>query len=153
MMLTQFVIDDQVFTRAGTTGRATTAGRVVNLTVWSTCCPDCGMGFTQAHRARGFVPEKRALRRCPACRIGPGRRVRKSRNGPGQTALLPAKSVTQPITTGGLGDRAPPPACLDRRFPDTPRVWALADHRDPPELSVRAAARLPLARNLVFTDR
>ena len=80
-MLNLFQINEQAYWRTGSETRATSNGRTVRLVVWASDCPDCGAPFTQAHRDRGFVPTKSALRRCPACRNGPGKRVLGSCNG------------------------------------------------------------------------
>ena len=81
LMLTQFYLDGQHYSRIGEETRPTDSGRAVRVTLWQSHCPDCGAAFVQHHRARGFDPAKRAHRRCPSCRNGPGKRVRGSRNG------------------------------------------------------------------------
>ena len=119
-MLTAFQIDEQRFVRAGCERRTTRNGRSVTLTLWSSICPECDAPFSQAHRERGFIPAKRTLRRCEACRKGPGKRVGQSRSGPlniyGTLPLNASPSMPQHASRRLDGHSEPPPVNHARQF-------------------------------------
>jgi len=89
-----FHIDDQIYVRIGEERRPTKKGRMVRVALWQSNCPACGLTFVQHHRTRAFNPEKRALRRCPGCRRGPGKRVHKSRNSEPRFSPLSAAQIS-----------------------------------------------------------
>jgi hypothetical protein len=93
-MIDAFRIDDQDYVRIGEDGLPTSKGRIVKVALWQSVCPDCGATFVQHHRTRAFNPAKRALRRCPRCRRGPGKRVRKSRNSKTRFSPLSAAPIS-----------------------------------------------------------
>jgi hypothetical protein len=93
-MMEAFHIDDQIYVRIGEERRPTKKGRMVRVALWQSNCPACGLTFVQHHRTRAFNPEKRALRRCPGCRRGPGKRVHKSRNSEPRFSPLSAAQIS-----------------------------------------------------------
>ena len=107
-MLTAFRLDGQDYIRVGEETRTSHTGRAVTVSLWRSDCPDCGDVFVQHHRARGFDPARRALRRCPACRKGPGRRVSVSRNSiphfssSAAAPILPARWRAPPLKRHAL---------------------------------------------------
>jgi hypothetical protein len=142
-VLTAFRIDGQLYVRVGEEGRPTGKARMVRVALWQSNCPDCGATFVQHHRTRAFDPAKRALRRCPACRKGPGKRVRNSRNGgskfsPSSTALI-LSVPRQPSRGAGSGHTEPIPPALPEIFSGNP--WA--GQLSPPPRAA-PAARLPV---------
>jgi hypothetical protein len=104
-MIDAFRIDDQDYVRIGEERLPTSKGRIVKVALWQSNCPDCGATFVQCHRTRAFNPAKRALRRCPGCRKGPGKRVAVSRNRNRTFSRHPAAPILPwkwrpPVPTG-----------------------------------------------------
>jgi hypothetical protein len=162
-VLTSFDLDHQTFTRIGVETRPTKSGRAVRVAIWRSACPDCGQTFNQGHRDAGFVPARATVRRCPACRRGPGKPIRQPGSCNGGSPDHPTMRTSVAIpgqdnpALAGSGPLALPVSCRPDPFDRDPRV------RQPqsvlPPLHAGQSQSAPQSRQragyaaVIFTDR